>query len=160
MKRLFWLLAAPLLVLAISFSQACGELYHWIDENGVHYYGNEPPLGDAEIVNVLPETPYDEEADTERREEYRRWREEQSRELRERVERIRAEEEARRAERQRRAEEARQRREAERKAREEARAEEIRERKSDNKSVHVNPKNTPLGLNPGPSTEPPDSVVP
>jgi hypothetical protein len=159
MKPLFWLPALALGA-ALFLSPAFAALYHWIDENGVHYYGNEPPLGDAEIVNVLPETPYDEQADRDRREEYRQWREERTRELRERVERVRAEEEARREERRRRAEEARQRREEERRARKEARAKEIRERKSDNKSVHVNPKATPLGLNPGPSTEPPESVVP
>ena len=159
MKSLPWLLAA-IFCLAIGTPEALGALYHWVDENGVHYYSNEPPLGDAEIVNVLPETPHDEAADRERMEEYRQWRERQSRELRERVERIRAEEEARRAEERRRAEEARRRREEERRAREEREAERRREDRRDEASVRRNPGGTPLGLNPGPSTEPPDSVVP
>jgi hypothetical protein len=139
---------------------AWSALYHWVDPNGVHYYSNEPPLGDAEIVEVLPETPYDEQADTDRMERYRQWRQRQRRELEERLEQIRAEEEAQRAEERRRAEEARRRREAERKAREEREAKRRKEDRTDEKSVQVNPGGTPLGLNPGPSTEPPENPVP
>lgn len=159
MKSLLCLLAA-IFCLAIGLPAALGQLYHWVDEEGVHYYSNEPPLGDAEIINILPETPYDEKADQERMEEYRQWRRERSREIQERIERVRAEESDRRAEERRRAEEARQRRAEERQAREEREAKRRREDRRDEASVIRNPGGTPLGLNPGPSTEPPDSVVP
>lgn len=153
----------PLVLLfsgTVLLSPAWGALYHWVDESGVQYYSNEPPLGDAEIVNVLPETPFDEGADEERMERYDQWRRQQHREFQDRMERIRAEEEARRQEERRQAEEARKRREEERKAREQAEAEKLERRKSDEKSVYVNPKQVPLGLNPGAPPQPPENGLP
>lgn len=145
------------LCLAMAPSTAGAGLYHWVDEDGVHYYSDHEPLEDAEILQTFPETPHDEEADAERMERYRQWRRQERREFLERMERIRAEEEARRAEERAAAEAERQRREEERRVREEE-AEERRRRRSRDGSVTVNPGRAPLGMNPGSAPEPPDTT--
>ena len=42
------------------------EIYHWIDENGVRHYGNEPPPENRNITVLFEEYHYDETADEER----------------------------------------------------------------------------------------------
>ena len=59
--------AVLLLVLFYPFV-ASGEMYSWIDENGVKHYSNEPPPPSTTAVEKETEIPYDAERDQERRE--------------------------------------------------------------------------------------------
>ena len=59
--------AVLLLVLFYPFV-ASGEMYSWIDENGVKHYSNEPPPPSTTVVKKKTEIPYDAERDQERRE--------------------------------------------------------------------------------------------
>ncbi len=61
------IIAVLLLVLFYPFV-ASGEMYSWIDENGVKHYTNEPPLEDATNVEKTEEIPYDEAKDQKRME--------------------------------------------------------------------------------------------
>ena len=61
------IIAVLLLVLFYPFV-ASGEMYSWIDENGVKHYSNEPPPPGTTVVKKKTEIPYDAERDQERRE--------------------------------------------------------------------------------------------
>ena len=61
------IIAVLLLVLFYPFV-ASGEMYSWIDENGVKHYSNEPPPPSTTAVEKETEIPYDAERDQERRE--------------------------------------------------------------------------------------------
>ena len=61
------IIAVLLLVLFYPFV-ASGEMYSWIDENGVKHYSNEPPPPRTTAVEKETEIPYDAERDQERRE--------------------------------------------------------------------------------------------
>ena len=60
------LLAAGMCLLATAAFGS--EIYQWIDENGVRRYSNQPPPEGVEVIRRTQETPYDEAADTARRE--------------------------------------------------------------------------------------------
>jgi len=44
------------------------EIYQWVDENGVKRFSNQQPPEGVEVIQRSRETPYDEAADTARRE--------------------------------------------------------------------------------------------
>ena len=59
------------IIIAVLFimpglSNLHAEIYHWIDENGVRHYGNEPPPEDQNITVLFEEYHYDEKADEKR----------------------------------------------------------------------------------------------
>jgi hypothetical protein len=55
-----------LLFIAPGLSNLHAEIYHWIDENGVRHYGNEPPPENRNITVLFEEYHYDETSDDER----------------------------------------------------------------------------------------------
>lgn len=101
-----WFLVLGIL-LAGTFS-AAGEIYIWIDGQGIRRYSNQPPPEGADIIDRMEEHQYDPEADRERRErdaaEWEKFRQRQAKEreeaekqerdqqLREAVEKQRAQE--------------------------------------------------------------------
>ncbi|MFC1515189.1 DUF4124 domain-containing protein [Thermodesulfobacteriota bacterium] len=56
-----------LLIFSCPFALS-GEIYTWIDENGVKHFTSEPPPPGATIVKEDAEIPYDAEKDRERKE--------------------------------------------------------------------------------------------
>lgn len=127
-------------------------LYYWIDENGIKHFGAQPPEGNADVISVFPEVPYDAEADQKRMENYREWRQEEEKRYQEEIRKAEAEERQRIAEEKRREKARREEREAARLADEEkAQAEEKRkerlyDRDKTDKRIFVNPKQKPLGV--------------
>ena len=58
-----------LLVLIIPIPhQARGQIYIWVDQNGVKHYGNDPPPAGAEVIGEKREIPYDAAKDRARQE--------------------------------------------------------------------------------------------
>ena len=64
MKLAVMLVTIFLIMPGLSNLQA--EIYHWIDENGVRHYGNEPPPENRNITVLFEEYHYDESSDKER----------------------------------------------------------------------------------------------
>jgi FtsZ-interacting cell division protein ZipA len=61
MKRLIPLILV--LVFCLWSSLEAGQIYQWIDNNGVRHFTNEPPPPGAKIVNEQAAIPYNEAAD-------------------------------------------------------------------------------------------------
>ena len=61
MKRLIPLILV--LVFCLWTSLEAGQIYQWIDKNGVRHFTNEPPPPGAKIVNEQKAIPYNEAAD-------------------------------------------------------------------------------------------------
>lgn len=106
---------------------AGAQLYHWIDENGVKRFSNEPPPEGVEIIDKEKEIKYDRKEDRDRHAEDERIRREVERMRQERAAEVDAAAQERRAaeaaERQR-IEREQQRLEAEKKAKQEKRRDE------------------------------------
>jgi len=70
MKRLI-----PLIIISVfclwTFLEA-GQIYEWIDKNGVKHFTNEPPPPGAKIVNEQKAIPYNESADQKNMQEQQR----------------------------------------------------------------------------------------
>ena len=49
-----------------GLSELQAEIYHWIDENGISHYGNEPPPEGQNVTVLFEEYHYDQSADDER----------------------------------------------------------------------------------------------
>ena len=64
MKLEVILLAIFIIIPGLSNLHA--EIYHWIDENGVRHYGNEPPPENRNITVLFEEYHYDDSSDKER----------------------------------------------------------------------------------------------
>ena len=60
------LILAAILIFIPGLSDLQAEVYHWIDENGVRHYGNEPPPEGRNIQVLFEEYHYDEAGDEER----------------------------------------------------------------------------------------------
>ncbi len=60
------LILAAILIFIPGLSDLQAEIYHWIDENGVRHYGNEPPPEGRNITVLFEEYHYDESSDEER----------------------------------------------------------------------------------------------
>ncbi len=128
-------------------------LYYWTDENGIKHFSTHAPVGEVDVIEVIPEVEYDEAADEARMQNYREWRRNQREEYLEQIRRAEAQEQARIAERRRREEalkraleKARLTRELERLARE--REERLYEDDKDDETIFVQPKQDPLGIAP------------
>ena len=67
MKRLIPLIIVS--VFCLWSSLEAGQIYQWIDKNGVRHFTNEPPPPGAKIVNEQAAIPYDEGADQKRMQE-------------------------------------------------------------------------------------------
>ena len=61
MKRLIPLILFSVFCLWTSLE--AGQIYQWIDKNGVRHFTNEPPPPGARIVNEQQAIPYNEAAD-------------------------------------------------------------------------------------------------
>jgi hypothetical protein len=63
------------------------EIYHWIDQQGVHRYSNQPPPAGVPVIERMDEHRYDPEADRKRREkdavEWEQFRQRQEKERKE-----------------------------------------------------------------------------
>ena len=67
MKKLIPLILVS--VICLWTSAEAGQIYQWIDKNGVSHFTNEPPPPGAKIINEQKAIPYDEAADQKRTEE-------------------------------------------------------------------------------------------
>jgi hypothetical protein len=67
MKRLIPLILVSVFCLWTSLE--AGQIYQWIDKNGVRHFTNEPPPPGAKIVNEQQAIPYNEAADQKRMQE-------------------------------------------------------------------------------------------
>jgi len=67
MKRLILLILVP--VFCLSTSAEAGQIYQWLDKNGVRHFTNEPPPPGAKVVNAQTAIPYNEAADQKRTQE-------------------------------------------------------------------------------------------
>lgn len=67
MKRMIPLILA--FVLCLWTSLEAGQIYEWIDKNGVRHFTNEPPPPGAKIVNEQTAIQYNEAADQQRSQE-------------------------------------------------------------------------------------------
>ncbi|MGD8369106.1 MAG: DUF4124 domain-containing protein [Desulfobacterales bacterium] len=78
---------AVLGVLLAGTAATGAEIYHWIDQQGVHRYSNQPPPAGVPIIERMDEHRYDPEADRKRRErdavEWEQFRQRQEKERRE-----------------------------------------------------------------------------
>lgn len=62
-----WIYALAIFMATLTFSQAYGQLYFWVDDEGVkHYTEDPPPEGVQGPVESIREIPYDRAADTKR----------------------------------------------------------------------------------------------
>lgn len=57
MNKIFQILAIVLLVSCIWALPEAGEIYEWIDENGVKHFSEEPPPKGSKIVKEIKEIP-------------------------------------------------------------------------------------------------------
>jgi chromosome segregation ATPase len=71
MKALITLIFLIGIVVWIPASNA-DDIYSWTDENGVKYYGNEPPENATNLKLLFKEVPHDAAADQQRTEEQNR----------------------------------------------------------------------------------------
>jgi hypothetical protein len=154
MNKIHWIFLIVLGTASMSANLHAG-LYYWTDENGIKHFSTIPPDEDVDLITVIPEVPYDEAADRERMEQYREFREEKRENFMEEIRRMEAEERARIAEKERREAALKEALEAARLAREAERAEREREEAmddddTDDKTLFIQPKRDPLGLNPNP----------
>jgi hypothetical protein len=67
MKRLIPLILVS--VFCLWTSPEAGQIYQWIDKNGVRHFTNEPPPPGAKIVDEQTAIPYNEAADQKRTQE-------------------------------------------------------------------------------------------
>lgn len=67
MKRLIPLILVT--VLCLFTSAEAGQIYQWIDKNGVRHFTNEPPPPGAKVVSEQPAIQYNEAADKKRSQE-------------------------------------------------------------------------------------------
>ena len=67
MKKLIPLILVS--VICLWTSAEAGQIYQWIDKNGVRHFTNEPPPPGAKIINEQKAIPYDKAADQKRTEE-------------------------------------------------------------------------------------------
>lgn len=56
----------PVVLILLLQNQALGQIYTWIDENGVKHFGNEPPPPDAKLIEKQAEISYDAAKDKKR----------------------------------------------------------------------------------------------
>jgi len=76
MKRLIPLILVSVFCLWTSLE--AGQIYQWIDKNGVKHFTNEPPPPGAKIVNEQQAIPYNEAADQKNMQEQQEVREQDS----------------------------------------------------------------------------------
>ena len=67
MKKLIPLILVS--VICLWTSAEAGQIYQWIDKNGVRHFTNEPPPPGAKIINEQKAIPYNKAADQKRTEE-------------------------------------------------------------------------------------------
>ena len=65
---IFKLSLAAIFLLLLWTSDLGAEIYHWVDENGVKRYSNNPPLNIDTVDIVFSEIPFDESAHQKRKE--------------------------------------------------------------------------------------------
>jgi hypothetical protein len=67
MKRMIPLILVS--VFCLWTSPEAGQIYQWVDKNGVNHFTNEPPPPGEKIINEQTAIPYNEAADQKRRQE-------------------------------------------------------------------------------------------
>ena len=94
------LIAWVLLAAIASANVAASEIYHWVDENGVAHFSQQPPAKDIQNVStqtirdtaptagVLAEDIYDTKAHEERMAEWRKERDQERKDARDRKEQV------------------------------------------------------------------------
>ena len=60
------IILGAILIIMPGLSTLQAEIYHWIDEDGVRHYGNQPPPENRNIKVLFEEYHYDETTDKKR----------------------------------------------------------------------------------------------